>query len=400
MRPSWFSHLHGPSSFFLGTFSVIRGKPYFLSHVLATCHLDVDPPPALEVIPNLAKMQRQVRVRTKPHKVRPRTTMAVLRQPFRQQGADPPVVHRRHLRPAIGDSRDQISCISSCGRYGLLIHHSRPAEEKEARRSSCPAVPKKPDFARQQAFNERLRVLTSVDAALESLPDDAEEVRSIPCKVSLTWTPGRKHIRIADKFDWETVEEYADVLVGENHEDDRRIASAASLARRLARGSQDLEDPPAVSQHRRSFRNFASLASPPVHRHTSSATPLFDPRCYLCGETGHIARRCHLLWSSQQRSRLASSASPWPSRNQWRPSTPAPTVSQLSHGCQRGRRPAPVWEVAAETKISVECGHDVAGGVCVKWNKPDPIDDVSLSSFDCPYPESPPKGVVLVMLSC
>ena len=41
---------------------------------------------------------------------------------------------------------------------------------------------------------------------------------------------------------------------------------------------------------------------------------------------------------------------------------------------------------------SVECGHDVAGGVCVKWNEPDPIDDVSLSSFDCPYPDSPPRG--------
>ena len=43
-------------------------------------------------------------------------------------------------------------------------------------------------------------------------------------------------------------------------------------------------------------------------------------------------------------------------------------------------------------KISVECGHDVAGGVRVKWIEPDPIDDNSLSSFDCPYPESPPKG--------
>ena len=28
----------------------------------------------------------------------------------------------------------------------------------------------------------------------------------------------------------------------------------------------------------------------------------------------------------------------------------------------------------------------------MKWNEPDPIDDVSMSSFDCPYPDSPPKG--------
>ena len=28
----------------------------------------------------------------------------------------------------------------------------------------------------------------------------------------------------------------------------------------------------------------------------------------------------------------------------------------------------------------------------MKWIEPDPIDDNSLSSFDCPYPDSPPKG--------
>ena len=254
----------------------------------------------------------------------------------------------------------------------------------------APAVLKKPDLARQHAFNER--VLTSVDAALESLPDDAEEVRSILLQSKSDLDTRQKHIRIADKFDWETVEVYTDGLVGDNCEDDRRIASAASLARRLARGSQD--DPPAVSQHHRSLRNFAS---PPVHRHTSSATPLPDPRCYLCGETGYFARQCHLLWSSQlrQRDRLASSASPWPSRNQWRPSTPAPPPSASSPMAAREDSVQPPYGRSPRrlrSKISVECGHDVAGGVRVKWIEPDPIDDNSLSSFDCPYPDSPPKG--------
>ena len=259
----------------------------------------------------------------------------------------------------------------------------------------APAVLKKPDLARQHAFNER--VLTSVDAALESLPDDAEEVRSNLLQSKSDLDTRQKHIRIADKFDWATVEVYADGLVGDNCEDDRRIASAASLARRLARGSQD--DPPTVSQHHRSFRSFTS---PPVHRHTSSATPLPDPRCYLCGETGHFARQCHLLWSSQQRQRdrLASSASPWPSRNQWRPSTPPPTVSQLSHGCQRGQRPAPLREVAAETKISVECGHDVAGGVRVKWIEPDPIDETLCRRLTAHTLIALLKGIALVMPSC
>ena len=260
-------------------------------------------------------------------------------------------------------------------------------KKKTVDRPAPASVLKKPDLARRHAFNKR--VLTSVNTALDSQPDDAEEVCSLLIQSKSHLDTRQKHLRTADKFDWETVGVYADGPVGDNCEDDRHIPSAASLACRLARGSQD--DPPAVSQHRRSFRNFTN---PTVHRHTSSAMRLFDPRCYLCGETGHIARRCHLLWSSQQRQRdrLASSASPWPSRNQWRPSTPAPTVSQISHSCQRGQRSAPIWEVAAETKISVECGHDVAGSVCVQLNEPDPIDDNSLSWFDCPYPNCLPKG--------
>ena len=227
---------------------------------------------------------------------------------------------------AISGLRSEIAETRSVGSQAVEATASltttvgQPKKKKTVDRPA-PAVLKKPDLARQHAFNER--VLTSVDAALESLPDDAEpEVRSILLQSKSDMDTRQKHIRIADKFDWETVEVYADRLVGDSCEDDRRIASAASLAHRLARRSQD--NPPAVSQHRRSFRNFAS---PPVHRHTSSATPLPDPRCYLCGETGHFARQCHLLWSSQQRQRdrlITSSASPWPLRNQWRPSTPAP----------------------------------------------------------------------------
>ena len=159
--------------------------------------------------------------------------------------------------------------------------------------------------------------MTSVDAALESLPDDAEEVRSILLQSKSDLDTRQKNIRIADKFDWETVEVYADGLVGDNCEDDRRIASAASLAR----GSQD--DPPAVFQHHRSFVTSPapqSIATPPAPRHS----PTLGATCV--GKPGHFACQCHLLWSSQQRQRvrLASSASPWPSRNQWRPSTPAP----------------------------------------------------------------------------
>ena len=58
----------------------------------------------------------------------------------------------------------------------------------------APAVLTKPDLARQHAFNER--VLTSVDAALESLPDDEEEVRSILLQSKSDLDTRQKHIRI------------------------------------------------------------------------------------------------------------------------------------------------------------------------------------------------------------
>ena len=306
--------------FSLGTFSVIRGQPYFLSHVLTTMSSGRRPTTRARNGPqageDAAASLGPNQTSQGPSENNNGGTAATVST----TGNGPP----QWFTAAISGLRSEIAETRSVASQAVEATASLTTtvgqlKKKKTVDRPAPAVLKKPDLARQHAFNER--VLTSVDEALESLPDDAEEVRSILLQSKSDLDTRQKHIRIADKFDWETVEVYADGLVGDNCEDDRRIASAASLARRLARGSQD--DPPAVSQYRRSFRNFAS---PPVHRHTSSATPLPDPRCYLCGETGHFARQCHLLWSSQQRQRdrLTSSASPWPSRNQWRPSTPAP----------------------------------------------------------------------------
>ena len=306
--------------FSLGTFSIIRGQPYFLSHVQATMSSGRRPTTRARSGPqageDAAASLGPNQTSQGPSENNNGGTSATVST----TGSGPP----QWFTAAISGLRSEIAETRSVASQAVEATASLTTtvgqlKKKKTVDRPAPAVLKKPDLARQHAFNER--VLTSVDAALESLPDDAEEVRSILLQSKSDLDTRQKHIRIADKFDWETVEVYADGLVGDNCEDDRRIASAASLARRLARGSQD--DPPAVSKHHRSFRNFAS---PPVHRHTSSATPLPDPRCYLFGETGHFARQCHLLWSSQQRQRdrLASSASPWPSRNQWRPSTPAP----------------------------------------------------------------------------
>ena len=123
--------------FSLGTFLVIRGQPFFLSHVLATMSSGRRPTTRARGDPQAGE---DATASLGP----PNSTRSVPEQQWRHFGIrfdnrerTPPVVHRRHLWPAIRDRRDQISCISSCRSYGFFNRHSRPAEEKEDRRSSC-----------------------------------------------------------------------------------------------------------------------------------------------------------------------------------------------------------------------------------------------------------------------
>ena len=145
-----------------------------------------------------------------------------------------------------------------------------------------------------------------------------------------------------------------------------------------------------LSQHCRSFHTFAGL---PVHRHTSSTTSPFDTRCYPCGQTGAISPATATCGGPTNNANETTSHSP-PLPGHRGPNgghLPLPhTVNQLSHDNQRTQLPAPIREDAAEIKLSDECEHDVAGGVCVAWHEL--MDDKSLSPFDCPHPESPPKG--------
>ena len=137
-RHSWFSQLHGPSSFFPWSifghsWSALFPFPRPSHHVIRT--------PTHHPRSKWSPSWRRCSGEFGPE---PNLTKSVREQQWRHFGnrfdnreRTPTVVHRRHLWPAIGDSRDQVSCISSCGSYGLFDHHSRPAEEKEDRRSSC-----------------------------------------------------------------------------------------------------------------------------------------------------------------------------------------------------------------------------------------------------------------------
>ena len=169
----------------------------------------------------MVRTQIQVQLRTKVRRVWPWATMVVLPilQPC-QEGATPPP--SQWFTAAISGLRSEIAKTRSVASQAVEATASLTSTVGQLKRKKIdcptPAVLKKPDLARQHAFKER--VLMSVDAALESLPDDEEEVRSLLIQSKSDLDTRQKHLRIADKFDWETVEVYTDGLVGDNCTDD------------------------------------------------------------------------------------------------------------------------------------------------------------------------------------
>ena len=70
-----------------------------------------------------------------------------------------------------------------------------------------------------------------MDNALSTLPEGSEEAVKYLQERKSALSSRQKHniiIRIADKFNWDTVAAYSEGLVGDNAEDDRRIAGAAA----------------------------------------------------------------------------------------------------------------------------------------------------------------------------
>eukprot|EP00117_Sycon_ciliatum_P028274 scpid100294/ scgid22761/ len=90
---------------------------------------------------------------------------------------------------------------------------------------------KSPGLQAQFATNET--VLQKVDAAISVLPDSAPEAKELLTQGKHEICKRQKHLKIADSFDWETVRVYEEGSVGDSLADDKRIADAASTARRL-----------------------------------------------------------------------------------------------------------------------------------------------------------------------
>ena len=163
--------------FSLGTFSVIRGQSYFLSHVLTTRSSGRQPTTRARNGPqageDAAASLGPNQTSQGPSENNNGGTSATVST----TGNGPPqwfTAAISGLRSEIAETRSVASqaveaTASLTTTVGQLKKKKTAAVDRPA---PAPAVLKKPDLARQHAFNER--VLTSVDAALESLPDDAD----------------------------------------------------------------------------------------------------------------------------------------------------------------------------------------------------------------------------------
>ena len=149
-----------------------------------------------------------------------------------------------------------------------------------------PKLPKlsKPGLAVQQEFTAG--IIKSMDNALSALPKGSEEPSKFLTEDKSALASRQKHIRIEDKFDWDTVVAYSEGLVGDDVEGDRWIAGAATLARRVQSPKKRRNSP---------FRGPRSFDAPTGACLCESSeafrtrAPQGSNSCFLCGSeaTGH-----------------------------------------------------------------------------------------------------------------
>ena len=215
---------------------------------------------------------------------------------------------------ALGSLRSQLAETRSAASEAVAATQMLSTEIRQLKRSSAtssappPKLPKllKPGLAVQQEFNAG--IIQAMDNALSTLPEGSEEAAKHLQEGKSALSSRQKHIiRIADKFNWDTVAAHSEGLEGDDPEDDRRIAGAAALARRLQ---------PANKPRNYPFRGPRSLDAP-ASRGASADTfrspgPQRSNECFLCDQRGHWARACPQRWQARQgrRDHFASSSTP------------------------------------------------------------------------------------------
>ena len=193
------------------------------------------------------------------------------------------------LTNALGSLQSQLAETRSAASEAVAATHTEVCQLKRSSVTSSAPLPKpsklsKPGLVVQQEFNAG--IIQAMDNALSTLPEGSEGAAKYLQERKSALPSRQKYSRIADKYNWDTVAAYSEGLGGggDHAEDDRRIAGAASLARRLQPankprnfpflGPRSLDTPASFGASAETFR---------------SPAPQRSNECFLCGQLGHWA---------------------------------------------------------------------------------------------------------------
>jgi hypothetical protein len=144
----------------------------------------------------------------------------------------------------------------------------------------------------QYEFNRK--VLDKIETALEASDEEGRdqalnEGKDIICERN-------KHIRLAEKFGWETVDCYVDEPLASDSEDEKRIRRAVKEGKAL-RDEKRKAVKPGKPLSARVFSSDTSRAEQSasnriVLKQPSGVGASKDGNCFRCGRPGHLARFC------------------------------------------------------------------------------------------------------------
>jgi hypothetical protein len=146
----------------------------------------------------------------------------------------------------------------------------------------------------QYEFNQK--VLDKIETVLEA-PDEDERSSALSEGKDLIYERN-KHIKLAEKFGWETVDCYIDEPLASNSDDEKRIRRAVKEGKALHKERKKSFKPvktPSTPNSRAFSKDTGSYSRSDQNTRIvlrRSNGPAKDSNCFRCGRAGHIARFC------------------------------------------------------------------------------------------------------------